>query len=190
MDPAGGEDVVHRQGEEDPPGEGREPPGDPPALADRSTADDVVAAVDRLEERVEVGGRPGLGGRCHQDDRVRPVGEPFLQGSAPADRLGMDHEGVGLATPGLEQLEQAPADLVGLGVGLRGHHDHPDTAPGERVPPGRGIDRVNPVVLGRRAREVRGVPHRPAPAGMTDFRISDFRGEQEIIINNALMFEI
>ena len=190
MDPAWGEDVVHGQCEQDSPGESREPPADAPARPDRPSTDDVVAGVDRLEERVEVGGGPGLGGRRHQDDRVRPVGEPLLQGLAPADGVGADHEGVGFSLAGPEQVEQAPADPVRLGDVTRGHHDHPDATAGERVPLGGGIDRVNPVVLGRRAREILAGPHRPSPIGMATLVISDFRQERQLIIGNAQMFEI
>jgi hypothetical protein len=157
--PAGREGVEHRQGEEDSPGEGCQPPPGIPARGRRASADDVVAVVDRLQERVEVGDRPFLEGRRHQDDRLRTAGQALLERLVPADRVGPDDERFGLAVPAFEQVEQASADRVGVGMSEAGHHDDQDSAVGDRVAAGSEVERVDPVVSGFQRVRFREGPH-------------------------------
>jgi hypothetical protein len=58
MEPAGRVDVLDGDGEDELPGEPAEPSGQALVDADPPLPDDVVAVVDRLQERVEMGRRP------------------------------------------------------------------------------------------------------------------------------------
>jgi hypothetical protein len=165
MHPTGREDVENRQGEQDPPWEGREPSAPTPSGWRRASADDVVAMVDRLEERVEVGDRPFLEGRRHQDDRLGPAGQALFQRLVPSSGVGPDDEGLGLALSAFQEVEQPPADRVGVGVILGRHDDDQDVSVGDRVAAGGEVERVDPVVTrfrglglgeGPHARDARG----------------------------------
>jgi hypothetical protein len=111
----------------------------------------MVPGVDRLQEWVEVLGRPAIEGGRHQDNPMRPARKPVLKRLVPARRLGPEDEGVGLPVAGLEQVEQPLADRVGVGVVLAGHHDDQDLAVGDRLAQGRQVERVDPVVAFRRS---------------------------------------
>ena len=65
-----------------------------PALRSRPTRRrpiDVIAGVDRREQRVEVRGGPRLHGRGHQHERQRRPLEPAVSGPAPS-RRGLDDD--------------------------------------------------------------------------------------------------
>jgi hypothetical protein len=113
-----------------------------------TAADDVVAAFDGLQERVEMGGRPLLERRRDQDDRLIAAGQAFLKRLVPPPGVGADDECVGLAVPGLEEVEEPLADGVGVGVVSHGHDDHENLATGNRVAVRGEVEGVNPVVAG------------------------------------------
>jgi hypothetical protein len=162
VDPARRKRVEERQGEQDPPGERRKPPPQLSASTRGPSADDMVPGVDRLEERVEMRGRPRLEGRRDQDDQLRTARQAFLQGLIPAPRIGPDDESLGLPLPGFEEVEQALADHVGVGpfaLPASRHDDHEDIAVGDRVAFRGGVERVDPVVFRRRTLRAGEDPH-------------------------------
>ncbi|HEV3168178.1 MAG TPA: hypothetical protein VGZ22_29510 [Isosphaeraceae bacterium] len=63
-------DVSHWHREEEPPGPGGQPAAECGKDRQRPAADDVVAVVNRAQERVKVGCGPGLGSRCRERDRM------------------------------------------------------------------------------------------------------------------------
>jgi len=173
MDPTGRIHVDNGQGEEDPPGQGCEPPPDLPA---RPLADDVIPGVDRLQERVEVRRRPGLGGRRDDDDRLRAVRQPLLQRPTPPDLGRADHECIGPASTGGEEIEQPLGDRVEVDPLSVVHDDHQDIAVRDRIAERGGVERVNPVVAGGRRPGRVERPHDSSRVGrIADCSISDFR---------------
>jgi hypothetical protein len=76
VQPAGRVDVDDRHGEQEPPEQPAGPPPDPRGERGPARADDVVAQVDRLEERVEVLGLPRFERRGHEHQRERRLAEP------------------------------------------------------------------------------------------------------------------
>lgn len=62
-------DVAEWDGEDDPPRPGRQPTEQAATRRDGAPADDVVAVVDGLEERFQMGLGPRLIGRRDEDER-------------------------------------------------------------------------------------------------------------------------
>jgi hypothetical protein len=91
-------------------------------------------------------GRPSLGARRDQDDRLRASFQPFLERLVPAFGIGPDDERLGLAVPGLQEIEQTLADRVGISAIFPGHDDDENLAIGDRIAERRGVERMNPVV--------------------------------------------
>jgi hypothetical protein len=128
----------------------------------------VIALVDRLQERVEVGDRPFLNGRCYQNDWLRTTSQAFFQGFVPASLVGSNDERLSLATATLEEVEQSLADRVGVRMVAARHHDDEHLAVRNRVALGGQVERVNPVLsrielLGRPGRQER--PHASVALG-------------------------
>jgi hypothetical protein len=146
MHPARGVNVGQRQSEKRPPGERRQPAPKSSRRVCRAAADDVIPGVDRLEERVEMGSRPGLGRRRDQYDRLIPAREALLECLVPAQDIGSQDEGLGLPLAGLEQVEQPLADRVRVGVVVRGHDEHQNFAIRDRLANRGGVEGVDPVV--------------------------------------------
>jgi hypothetical protein len=146
MDAARGVDVEHWHVEGRPPGPTREPAAGPPRHSESAPADGEVAAVDGLEQGVEVGRGPGLNGRRDDDQRqARPVDAPFQRPrpSLPADRL--DH-GLGRPFSLSQQADESLRDSPGrLRRPLREHH-HPRPGPSQRLATQGERDRVVEVV--------------------------------------------
>ena len=84
MEPAGRVDVAYRDREDEPPGDRQEPSPPSFASAGRPASDDVIAVVDRLEERLEVRLGQGLLGGRHQNQRESSTLESRGQGAAEA----------------------------------------------------------------------------------------------------------
>ena len=123
-----------------------------------------------------MGGRPAIEGRRDQDDRLRAPHQALFECPGPALTLGPDHERLGGPLAGLEEVEQALADLVGVGLRVvvvePRHHDDEDGAAGDRLADRGGIERVDPVVFegesveGREGLHARGRPgQEPLPEG-------------------------
>jgi hypothetical protein len=75
MQPAGGVDVAQRDGEHQAPRPRRQPsPAALPAPG-RPSADDVIAVVNRLQERIQMGLGQGLRGRRDQHQRPLRAGQ-------------------------------------------------------------------------------------------------------------------
>ncbi len=73
MEPAGRMNVKHGNREDQTPSRAGDPAPDPPPGTRRPSADDVVAPVDGIEERLKVSRRPGLDGRRDQNEGEREI---------------------------------------------------------------------------------------------------------------------
>ena len=96
-----------------------------------------------------MGPGPGLGGRRDDHDRLPGAFHALFQRLVPAQCLGPDHEGVGLAISIYQQVDQATANRVGVGALAGIHDDDEDRGRGHRVALGVGVERVDPVVIDR-----------------------------------------
>jgi hypothetical protein len=123
---AGRVDVEDRHGEDQPPrqaGDAAEQAGDQPGAA---AADDVVAMVERRQERPEVGVGPRLLGRRDQDDGGRGPVQAHLQGLLLAAARDRDDVHLGRPPAPRQQVAQARGDGLGAGGIAVVEHDRPD----------------------------------------------------------------
>jgi len=142
VQPAGGVDVFNRDREDQAPGEAGEPASQPGERTRPASADDMVAAVDRLEQGPEVLGGPRLVGRGHEDERGRGAPERGLERLAPAVRVGRLRRDGRAAAPG-EQVAQRLGGLAGaVGTVVAGEHHDEDRGVGQGVAPEVVVERV------------------------------------------------
>jgi hypothetical protein len=148
MEPARRVDVVDRHREDHPPGEPAEPAPEAHGRPVLPPADDVIAMIDRVQQRIEMGGGPGLARRGHEHERgdgpLEPQGERLVQ-AAPGAR---DDHAVDLPATLRDQLLQRTGHAPGRGPIVRRQDDHPDGGTGQRVAPEVGFEGVEEVVGG------------------------------------------
>ena len=128
VDRGGRVGVFDRHGEQQPPGPGAQPPRQARRAGCGAAAEGVVAAVDLLEERVEVGAGPRLDGRRHQHQRQADALQGPLQGPGTPLRLLGDDQ-LRRPAPLCEQVHQPAPDLLGPRRVAAGRHDHPHPGP-------------------------------------------------------------
>jgi hypothetical protein len=155
--------IPDRDREDEPPGQPRQPVEWAPPAADWSPPDDVVAAINRLQERFEMGRRPGRTRGRHEDEGM----DGRLQ--LPPERLGQRlagrvddpdvHRAIG---PGPEELGEARRHGLGLVAPSRPFREDEgvDSGVGDRVSAKVSLERI--VVV---ARFGDAVAHRVGPPG-------------------------
>lgn len=154
MQPAGGMDVAHRHGEDQPPG----PRGQParaiaPAVGGPS-ADGVVAVVDGLEQRLEVGRGPRLLGGRDQHQREPGPREADRQCGVEPPVVDRDDAGLYLAVARRREFDQRGDDRLGAIGRQVGKQDDADAGARQRIAPGVAGERVV-VFLGHRVHGLR-----------------------------------
>jgi hypothetical protein len=135
-------DVGHRHREDHVPGPVAQPAPHAAEPRGRPAADDVVAGVDGLQERVQVGVGPGLRRRGHQHQGQRRPGQRPLQDPSPALVLRRLDDGLGHAAPAPDAIDQAPGHLLGARQFALGQHDDPDPSLRQRLAAEMGLERI------------------------------------------------
>ena len=131
MDSTGREDVADRQREQEPPEGGFPPPPDSTHEGQGTPTDDMVAVINRFQERVKMRGGPASLGRGDEDDRMQTVGHPLFDGPGPTDAMCGYHESIGRAVATFQKREQSLADNIGRDTRPRSvpRVDHDDPNP-------------------------------------------------------------
>jgi hypothetical protein len=126
-------DVAQRDGEHQPPGHRREPtPQALPAL-DRPAADDMIAVIDGLEERLQMLRGPRLRGRRDQDEREMGVAKADGEGVVQPLPRGPDDTGLHRPADRHQVRGQGLDDGCGAVGRQVGEQDDSDAGVGQRV---------------------------------------------------------
>jgi hypothetical protein len=145
---AGRMNIAGRDAEHPAPGDASDPAADASEHAGRPSPQGVVAQVDRLEQRVEVAGVPGLmAGRDQRQGSGRP-GQRAAESRGVA-RSGRDDDRVEVAFARAKQFFDRPGDGPGAFRVARVDHDDPHRRTRERVAPEMVLERVVILVVGR-----------------------------------------
>jgi hypothetical protein len=78
-------------------------------------ADDMVAAVNGFEQRIEMTGRPGSACGCQQHDRLVTVGKTLFQRLVPAMNIRPHDDRRRFPSPLTQEFEQARGDCLRAG---------------------------------------------------------------------------
>jgi hypothetical protein len=149
VQPARGMNVDHRDGEEELPGDPPEPARHPPRPGPRTPADDVIAMIDRGQERFEVGGRPGLLGGRDEHERERGPVQPLLERVVGAVVGDPDDHALGTPAEVADQSLERPGHHGRLHRVAVAEHDDPDPGVRQGVAAEMGLEGVERLVVGR-----------------------------------------
>jgi hypothetical protein len=94
---AGGVGVAQRDGEDQSPGQRRQPSQQAPLALGRPSTDGVIAMIDGLEERLQVGLDPRLLSGRDQDQRETGAGQGALKSAL--ETVPLDRHDTGLDRP-------------------------------------------------------------------------------------------
>jgi hypothetical protein len=142
-------DVGHRHREDRPPEEAGKPAPDRASPADGSAAEDVVAMVDRLEERIEVPRAPGRDGVRDQHERSRRPQESPLHRLGEAAFIHHNHHDLGAPAASQQQIaDRASHERGSNRIAVR-DHDDADGRIVQGVALKVSLERIKAVVVGR-----------------------------------------
>ncbi len=113
MEPAGRVNVGDRHREEELPRKPSQPAHQASHQGQSSAPEDMVAMVDRLQERVEMAVGPRRRRRRDQDESMLGLDAERVGVRKTEPLVGQDDLGVGLSASGPEQLDQTRRDRVG-----------------------------------------------------------------------------
>jgi hypothetical protein len=165
MEPAGGMDVAERDREEQPPGKLADPSPETGGERVLAIPDGVVATFDRVEQGVEMPGRPGSPRARDQDERRRGIPEAPGERVAPTGLGHGDHGRLDGASSTGQEPFQRPRDGRGPGTVVLGQDDHPDGGVTDGIAPEVGIEGVELGAVGRGRGRGHSSSHLVAQAG-------------------------
>jgi hypothetical protein len=126
-------DIAQRHGEDQPPGPGRQPSDDASPSFGRPSANDVIAVVDRLQQRLEVRLCPRfLGGRDQDKGEMRAF-QAVLEGALDAGRPDRDDAALDGPTRREKRLGKRRDDRRRAVVWQVREQDDADAGVGQRV---------------------------------------------------------
>jgi hypothetical protein len=128
-------DVLQRDGEHQAPGHRRQPSREPLPAPGRPTADDVIAVVDGLQERLEMILGPRLLGRRDQDEREMGAFQAEGQRAVETVLPGADDAGLHHPAHRGQVIGQGRDDRRGAVGRQVGREDDADAGVGQRIAP-------------------------------------------------------
>jgi hypothetical protein len=133
MEPARGVDVEQRHGEDQPARQHGQPAPACLPTAGRPAADDMVAVVDRLQERFQVRRGPRLFCRRHQHEGEPGALQAARQRDPQVHPVDRHHAMLDHASHRRQPLDQRRHDRFGLFGRPVGQHDDVNPGVGERL---------------------------------------------------------